>query len=249
MKKYCKCKLSAALALAFIIMAVLGTVSFAHAGGVITEKNVPRKTKSAKEAMVRIGDKILYSYGQWEQDGNFRKKSGCGYCAVASLCGLVKNKKVLPMTICKANRSTGLGNYKNIAKALKKQGVRFQYFRSFGGRKASLLQIRKCLQEHRPVIVTVTGRWSTGARHYLLLVGITDKGNVLVCDSARDRRWSGSMQRFKIVRWSGIAPYISKLSKSKKTDICTNISQIDAGGKKVSGINRMGFIAAAAPAY
>lgn len=30
---------------------------------------------------------------------------------------------------------------------------------------------------------------------------VTAKVNVLVCDSARYRNWSGTMQRFKIVSW------------------------------------------------
>ena len=41
-----------------------------------------------------------------------------------------------------------------------------------------------------------------------MLIGLSRDGRVIVCDSAVARQWSGNAQRFKIVTWDQIYPWL-----------------------------------------
>ena len=77
-------------------------------------------------------------------------------------------------------------------------------------------QYLDCLKQHRPVmcmIHNINGQkniWASGypGRHTILLIGLSKDGRVIVCDSAVARQWSGNAQRFKIITWDQIYPWL-----------------------------------------
>ncbi len=167
---------------------------------------IPLKTKNAKTAVCQIGRRAhCISYGQT----HYRQlsSSGCTYCAVASMLSLY-HKDVHPLTIYNRN---GRSVHMSFGEA-----IRIMRHYKVPAKVIPGSRIKEYLKAHKPVICTVSNMgdrrtmWASShpGEHHILLLGFLPRGRVVVCDSARDRAWAGKMQRFKIVKWSSLAPYI-----------------------------------------
>lgn len=216
----------------------------------IPEKNVPVHTKGKKEASVMLGSRRLICYGQTKQKGGFKRYSGCGYCAAASLIGLIQNRKVDPIEIQKLNKDRYNTSYKSICRALEAHSIKYVYIKNHKSRSETIKLMKSCLKEHRPVICYVGGKWASSGYHYVLLVGFTDKDHLLVADSARDRSWSGEKQRFKLVKWKDFKKYIHGIHSSKKHVQYTTVKSMpEKWGRTASAGAQPGFITTAEAAY
>lgn len=222
----------------------------ASALSAVPEKSVPVRTKSRKEASMKLGSSVLYSYGQLYQGSQTIRNSGCSYCAAASLIGLAKGKKVLPVSLLPLNQKKYSMSFKSMGAVCEKYGVGYVYVRRYGSRSQTLSLMKNCLLQHRPVICFVKGKWSTGSYHLVLLAGITDKGRVLVADSARDRSWSGSMQRFKLVRWNDLTRYICALKSTGRKEMYASTAKMPKSwGCLASPGVQYGFLTTAKAVY
>lgn len=105
-----------------------------------------------------------------------------------------------------------------ISKVLSYCNISNRYIRFFKD-KTAVKQIEKHLRTGNPVIIEVNNRtqkngrfgsyskkWSS-SKHTMVLLGMTDKGKVIVADSAT-RTWSGTKQRLKLATMNELVKYM-----------------------------------------
>ena len=132
-------------------------------------------------------------------------------------------KKVFGTRRWNANYRKSLGAQRpvslyGISKVLSYCNISNRYIRFFKD-KTAVKQIEKHLKTGNPVIIEVNNRtqkngrfgsynkkWSS-SKHTMVLLGMTDKGKVIVADSAT-RSWSGTKQRLKLTTMNELVKYM-----------------------------------------
>ena len=132
-------------------------------------------------------------------------------------------KKVFGTRRWNANYKKSLGAQRpvslyGISKVLSYCNISNRYIRFFKD-KTAVKQIEKHLKTGNPVIIEVNNRtqkngrfgaynkkWSS-SKHTMVLLGMTDKGKVIVADSAT-RTWSGTKQRLKLTTMNELVKYM-----------------------------------------
>lgn len=132
-------------------------------------------------------------------------------------------KKVFGTRRWNANYRKSLGAQRpvslyGISKVLSYCNISNRYIRFFKD-KTAVRQIESHLKTGNPVIIEVNNRtqkngrfgsyskkWSS-SKHTMVLLGMTDKGKVIVADSAT-RTWSGAKQRLKLTTMNELVKYM-----------------------------------------
>lgn len=132
-------------------------------------------------------------------------------------------KKVFGTRRWNANYRKSLGAQRpvslyGISKVLSYCNISNRYIRFFKD-KSAVKQIESHLKTGNPVIIEVNNRtqkngrfgsynkkWSS-SKHTMVLLGMTDKGKVIVADSAT-RSWSGTKQRLKLTTMNELVKYM-----------------------------------------
>lgn len=145
----------------------------------------------------------VWIQSEWTEGeyAEFVQKNGCGHCCCAMVLNL-RGIKINPheeFALCREmwgepapGKEGNWASVSGIVKVLKSFGVKAQYFGVPEGKcKETAERIVKFLKEGKQVIIwshpterIVPNPFSTGD-HYILLVGIDEKGQILVANSSR----------------------------------------------------------------
>ena len=152
-------------------------------------------------AVVTLGDKStpVWQQSKWKTGRyqEFVRKNGCGHCCAAMALNLygIKIDPHGEFTLCRelwGAPGVHQGNYQTVAgitKILRHYGVAAQYF-GVPSRRSAVEHIDKVLQEGKQVIIWTPGKTTFAdnpfsfGEHYIMAVGFTKDGQILVANSS-----------------------------------------------------------------
>lgn len=208
---------------------------------------VPEKTNTTTVyARVKNNEGKTWTYCMTDQDKKTFEKNDeymrLHGCAISCLTAVLNAKvpklscstpdqiiesverKVLGIGLFEKNYNRTVENQMPITsygmtKVFDEYDINYKYVYSFNTGTA-VKEITRNLQNGNPVIICVRSspdkKWA-GYAHVMLLIGLTDDGEAIICDSV-NRDWSGTEQRIKYAKVDELVKYM-KSTTEEPTDL------------------------------